>query len=97
MPRIFCEILRQEGHRPVFLIETGLPDCYTSYMGKKLGVINFYMLDPDLRRKSVYRSVASSSAIEGIRAPFAKKNVLSVDPTSKFRAKSNGKSRLKRS
>jgi hypothetical protein len=66
-------------------------------MGKKLSVINFYMLDPAVRRDSVYRSVASSSAIEGIRAPFAKKYVLSADPTSNIRTKSTGKPRLKRS
>ena len=65
-------------------------------MGKKLSVINFYLLDPAIRQKSVYRSVASSSAIEGIRAPFAKNSGISVNSASKLRAKSNGKSRLNR-
>jgi hypothetical protein len=65
-------------------------------MGKKLSVINFYLLDPARRQKSVYRSVASSSAIEGIRAPFAKDSRIKVKSASKSRAKANGKSRLTR-
>ena len=65
-------------------------------MGKKLSVINFYLLDPAVRRESVYRSVASSSAIEGIRAPFATDTRITVKSASKARAKSNGKTRLNR-
>ena len=61
-------------------------------MGKKLSVTNLYLLNPAVRRESVYRSVASSSAIEGIRAPFAKNSGIFANSMSKFRAKSNGKS-----
>jgi hypothetical protein len=39
-------------------------------MGSKLSTVNPYLRDPVLRRRSVLRSVATSSAIEGIRAPF---------------------------
>jgi hypothetical protein len=39
-------------------------------MSSKLSSANTYMRDPDVRRASVLRSVATSSAIEGIRAPF---------------------------
>jgi hypothetical protein len=39
-------------------------------MSSKLSSANTYMRDPGVRRDSVLRSVATSSAIEGIRAPF---------------------------
>ena len=65
-------------------------------MGKKLSVINFYLLDPAIRQESVYRSVASSSAIEGIRAPFAKNSRTPAKSASNAPPKSNGKSRLNR-
>lgn len=39
-------------------------------MGRKLLNTNPYLLDPVQRERSVFKSVASSSAIEGIRAPF---------------------------
>jgi hypothetical protein len=39
-------------------------------MSSKLSSANTYMRDPGVRRTSVLRSVATSSAIEGIRAPF---------------------------
>jgi hypothetical protein len=39
-------------------------------MSSKLSSANTYMRDVDVRRTSVLRSVATSSAIEGIRAPF---------------------------
>lgn len=39
-------------------------------MSSKLSSANTYMRDPGMRRASVLRSVATSSAIEGIRAPF---------------------------
>jgi hypothetical protein len=35
-----------------------------------LASTNRYLKDPTLRKKLVVRSVATSSAIEGIRAPF---------------------------
>lgn len=40
-------------------------------MSSKLSSTNVYMRDPVVRRTTVLRSVATSSAIEGIRAPFA--------------------------
>jgi Fic family protein len=39
-------------------------------MSSKLSATNPYLRDPVLRRRNVLRSVASSSAIEGIHAPF---------------------------
>jgi len=39
-------------------------------MSSKLSATNPYLRDPIARRRSVFASVASSSAIEGIRAPF---------------------------
>lgn len=36
----------------------------------KLSAANVYLRDPVLRARTVLKSVASSSAIEGIRAPF---------------------------
>lgn len=39
-------------------------------MGRKLIDTNPYLRDPVQRKRSILKSVASSSAIEGIRAPF---------------------------
>ena len=39
-------------------------------MGSKLVSINPYLRDPKMRERMVVRSVTSSSAIEGIHAPF---------------------------
>ena len=44
--------------------------CYTFGMSSKLSSGNPYMRDPVVRQQSVLTSVASSSAIEGIHAPF---------------------------
>ncbi|MBI5899811.1 MAG: hypothetical protein HZB40_11340 [Rhodocyclales bacterium] len=41
-------------------------------MSSSLALANPYLRDPDLRRRSVLKSVATSSVIEGIRAPFNK-------------------------
>jgi uncharacterized 2Fe-2S/4Fe-4S cluster protein (DUF4445 family) len=41
-------------------------------MSIKLSVANPYLRDPEVREKTVTRSVATSSAIEGIRAPFGR-------------------------
>jgi hypothetical protein len=41
-------------------------------MSSKLSIVNPYMRDPVSRERGVLRSVATSSAIEGIRAPFRK-------------------------
>lgn len=39
-------------------------------MGSKLSTVNPYLRDPIVRKRTVFTSVSSSSAIEGIRAPF---------------------------
>lgn len=39
-------------------------------MSTKLSVANPHLRDPVQRQRSVFASVATSSAIEGIRAPF---------------------------
>jgi hypothetical protein len=41
-------------------------------MAKPITTTNRFLKDPLLREKMVLKSVASSSAIEGIRAPFKK-------------------------
>jgi hypothetical protein len=41
-------------------------------MSTKLSVANRYLRDPAVREKTVTKSVATSSAIEGIRAPFGR-------------------------
>lgn len=45
---------------------------YHLSMSKKLSTTNPYLRDPVVRNRMVLKSVASSSAIEGIRAPFKK-------------------------
>ena len=58
---------------------------YTPAMGTKLTSANPYLRDPKMRERMVFISVASSSAIEGIRAPF--KQPFTVDrPLPKSRA-----------
>ena len=57
-------------------------------MSNSLALANPHLRDPELRRRSVLKSVATSSAIEGIHAPFKKntqKNKTSQvrDPTRK--------------
>jgi hypothetical protein len=42
-------------------------------MSTRLSATNPYLRDPVVRARSVLRSVATSSAIEGIHAPFKKK------------------------
>jgi hypothetical protein len=42
-------------------------------MSTHLSATNPYLRDPVVRARSVLRSVATSSAIEGIHAPFKKK------------------------
>jgi hypothetical protein len=39
-------------------------------MSSKLASANRYLRDPAVRERTVARNVATSSAIEGIRAPF---------------------------
>ena len=43
---------------------------YTKDVGTKLSVGNRYLRNPEVREQTVTRSVATSSAIEGIRVPF---------------------------
>ena len=43
---------------------------YNFIMTSKLSSTNPYLRDPKQRQRSVLRSVATSSAIEGIHAPF---------------------------
>jgi len=45
---------------------------YTDLVSTKLSVANRYLRDPEMREKWVTKSVATSSAIEGIRAPFGR-------------------------
>ena len=44
---------------------------------------NPYLRDPEARKRDVLRSVASSSAIEGIRAPFKKGSSIADKSSSK--------------
>lgn len=46
---------------------------YNRFMGAKLSVANRYLRNPATRERTVVRSVATSAAIEGIRAPFKRK------------------------
>ena len=39
-------------------------------MSSKLSSANPYLRDPIIRKQTVFKSVSSSSAIEGIHAPF---------------------------
>ncbi|MDO9466538.1 MAG: hypothetical protein Q7J36_04485 [Thiobacillus sp.] len=57
-------------------------------MSAKLSASNPYLSDPALRQRSVLESVATSSAIEGIRAPFRK-----TSPAVKSAAKKTGSAR----
>jgi Fic family protein len=43
-------------------------------MSKKLSATNPYLRDPVQRERAVLQSVASSSAIEGIHAPFRQRS-----------------------
>jgi hypothetical protein len=45
---------------------------YNYAMSGKLSSTNRYLKDAAVRRELIFKSVASSSAIEGIRAPFKK-------------------------
>jgi len=49
---------------------TRLAQCYNLAMSPKLSTVNPYLRDPAVRERTVFKSVASSSAIEGIHAPF---------------------------
>ena len=49
---------------------------YDVSMSNTLSKSNRYMRDPAMRERLVYRSVASSSAVEGIREPFKDKTAI---------------------
>jgi hypothetical protein len=48
---------------------------YNCTMSSKLSTANPYLRDPVVRQRSVLTSVSSSSAIEGIHAPFKQATV----------------------
>jgi hypothetical protein len=65
-------------------------------MRKTLAATNRYLRDPVLRDRLVLKSVASSSAIEGIRAPFrrmARATGKSPAPRATARKTRNGRVR----
>lgn len=55
-----------------YLKAIGRASLYSKDMSTKLSVTNRYLRDPAVREKTVIRSVATSSAIEGIRTPFGR-------------------------
>jgi hypothetical protein len=68
VPRGFTAIGRDTGEGVPVLRD----QWYDLRVSSKLSATNPYLRDPLLRERMVLRSVASSSAIEGIRAPFQK-------------------------
>jgi len=62
-------------------------------MGRKLIDTNPYLRDPVQRERSVFKSVASSSAIEGIRAPFRD---LAAETVTSRKPRKSDKPRTKR-
>ena len=72
------------------------PHCYNFAVSSKLTSTNPYLRDPAMRERSVLKSVASSSAIEGIRAPFRRKRRAAVKASGATRAKSTRRSRITR-
>jgi hypothetical protein len=60
---------------------------YNNNMGAKVSSVNRYLRDPDVREKTVTRSVATSSAIEGIRAPFGQRAYTSQTKGADFKQK----------
>ena len=64
---------------------------YSYTMGSKLSDVNPFLRNPTIRKRSVFNSVASSSAIEGIRAPFkqmeAQSSVATADSAKRLSQK----------
>jgi len=62
-------------------------------MGSKLSETNPYLRDPAIRKEGLWVSAKTSSAIEGIREPFAKRSVSAVyrKRGSNVRAARNGR------
>jgi hypothetical protein len=52
-------------------------------MSSRVSASNPYLRDPEARKRGIFKSVASSSAIEGIRAPFKKGSSIADKPSSK--------------
>jgi len=98
IPQVFGAVALTFGLAYLFVVVrgNGVSSCYNSRMGSKLSTANPYLRDPAVRQGSVYQSVASSSAIEGIRAPFRKTSDAAVKHAPGVRSKSNGKARLTR-
>ena len=65
--------------------------CYNSPVKSKLSASNPYLRNPAKRARAVLKSVASSSAIEGIHAPFKKMMRGNGNPTSVARPKARVK------
>ena len=61
-------------------------------MGANLSTTNPYLRDPAVRERMVFRSVASSSAVEGIHAPFRQ---LSPSPAKDEKSPKAGKAKRK--
>ena len=55
---------------------------YAGRMSTKLSSVNRYLRDPDVREKTVTRSVTTSSAIEGIRTSFGRRAQMAGSPKS---------------
>lgn len=69
---------------------------YNSFVSKKLSAANPYLRDPVVRKKSLWVSAKTSSAVEGIRQPFSKEATPAViyssaaGPTGRSAAKNGG-------
>jgi len=65
-------------------------------MSSKLSSANPYLRDPAVRRRTVFTSVSTSSAIEGIHAPFRQMGAAATGtgPASPDRTERPSKSRL---
>jgi hypothetical protein len=60
---------------------------YTRGVGTKLSVANRYLRNPEVRERTVTKSVATSSAIEGIRAPFGRRAKTGVSSKTRLKRK----------
>jgi hypothetical protein len=65
--------MRSRASAPGQRVEGNFRACYNDFMGAKLSAVNRYLRNPLARERAVVKSVATSSAIEGIRAPFKRK------------------------
>jgi hypothetical protein len=65
-------VTRAPSEYPIEIVRLDLAPCYDSPMSAKLSSTNPHLRDPAARQRSVLKSVATSTAIEGIHAPFRK-------------------------